>query len=274
LNFKIQLLYKNKIPVFTGMTSFIMLKELENLGLSKEEAKVYLAVLELKTSYVSLIASRAKVKRENCYYILDRLHKRGFVSYYIHKKIKYFSAESPKKFVNYFEDKLFEARQIIPELMVIHQSALNRPKIHFFDGMEGIKTVFEETLETKEELLGYTDLKAMQSLFPSYLEYYFDKIVETKIKVRLLSPTSNEGLKFREKYYKSEEAKELVEILFINPEEFDFKNQILIYENKVAIISLKEEELIGVLLESETVADTQRAIYNLSWLGATSFVAR
>src|SRR3989339_145845 len=247
-----------------------MLKELENLGLSKEEAKVYLAVLELKTSYVSLIARRAKVKRENCYYILDRLHKRGFVSYYLHKKIKYFSAESPKKFINYFEDKLFEARQIIPDLMMIHQSNVNRPKIHFFDGIEGVKTVFEEALETKEELLGYTDLRALQYLFPAYLEYYFDKIIEKKIKARLLSPTSDEALKFRDEYYKTEEAKELVEILFINPEEFTFKNQILIYENKVATISLKEEELIGVLTESTTIADTQRVIYNLAWLGATS----
>ena len=89
-----------------------------------------------------------------------------------------------------------------------------------------------------------------------------------------MSPTSDEALKFRDEYYKTEEAKELVEILFINPEEFTFKNQILIYENKVATISLKEEELIGVLTESTTIADTQRVIYNLAWLGATSFVAR
>lgn len=251
-----------------------ILRELENIGLSRDEAKVYLAVLELKTSYVSLIASRAKVKRENCYYVLDRLHKKGFVSYYLHKKLKYYRAESPKKFIHHYEDKLYKARQVIPDLMMLYQTAENRPKIHFFDGIEGIKTVFEETLETEDELLGYTDLKAMQNIFPAYLDYYFDQVISKQIKVRLLSPTSEEGLAFRDKYYQTEEAKELVEILFINPEEFQFQNQIFIYENKVATISLKEEEMIGVLTESTTIAASQRTIYNLAWLGATSFVAR
>jgi sugar-specific transcriptional regulator TrmB len=251
-----------------------MIKDLENLGLSKEEAKVYLALLELKTAYVSLIARKAKVNRENCYYVLDRLHKKGFVGYYMHNKLRYYTAESPKKFLYYFEDKLHSAKQILPDLMLLTQSGANRPKIHFFEGMEGVKTVFEETLESKDEILGYTDLKALQNLFPAFLEYYFDTIIENKIKTRLLSPTSDEGLKFRNKYYKTEEAKELIEILFINPAEFPFKNQVVIYENKVAMISLNEEELIGVLIESETVTDTQRIIYNLAWLGATSFVAR
>ncbi len=251
-----------------------MIRELETLGLSREEAKVYLAVLELKTAYVSLIARKSKVKRENCYYILDRLHKRGFVSYYMHKNLKYYSAQSPKKFIHYFEDKLYQARQLIPDLMLIHQTSENRPKIHFFNGIEGVKTVFEEALDSSSELLGYTDLKALQQLFPAYLEYYFDKIIENRIKTRLLSPSSAEALKFRDNYYKTEEAKNLIEILFINPAEFKFQNQILIYENKVATISLNEEELIGVLTESLVIADTQRTIYNLSWLGATSFVAR
>lgn len=256
-----------------GMTNK-MLRELQNLGLSKDEAKIYIALLELKTAYVSLIARKAKVNRENCYYILDRLYEKGFVSYYLHNKLKYYSAESPKKFVYYLEDKLFAAKNILPELMLLAQSDANRPKIHFFEGMEGVKTVFQETLESKGEILGYTDLKLLQEIFPAFLEYYFDQIVEKNIETRLLSPNSEEALKFRDKYYKTEKAKELVEILFINPKEFVFKNQLLIYENKLAMISLTQEELIGVLIESETIADTQRVIYNLSWLGATSFVAR
>ena len=47
----------------------------------------------------------------------------------------------------------------------------------------------------------------------------------------------------------------------------------LIYENKVAVISLNPEELIGMIFESPVYARSQKAIFNLAWLGASSFIA-
>ena len=60
----------------------------------------------------------------------------------------------------------------------------------------------------------------------------------------------------------------------MNPNEFAFENQISIYDNFVAIMSLNPDELTGVLIESAVYARTQKAIFDLSWLGATSFVAQ
>ena len=90
----------------------------------------------------------------------------------------------------------------------------------------------------------------------------------------MLSPLSKPGLSYLKEYYPENFDPNLVEIFFINPKQFPFEYEITIYGNRVAIISLNPEELIGLIIESPVYAKTQRAIFNLAWLGATSFVVR
>jgi hypothetical protein len=66
----------------------------------------------------------------------------------------------------------------------------------------------------------------------------------------------------------------LIEILLVNKDQFPFENEILIFGNTVGIVSLKKEELLGLLVESATFARTMRAVFDLAWLGATAFVAK
>ena len=51
---------------------------------------------------------------------------------------------------------------------------------------------------------------------------------------------------------------------FISPEK-RFTNEIDIYADKVSIISLNPKNLYGVIIKSESAADTQRSIYELLW---------
>ena len=51
----------------------MLVNQLEQFGLSKEEAQVYITVLELGGSFASTIARKSNTARVNCYYILDTL---------------------------------------------------------------------------------------------------------------------------------------------------------------------------------------------------------
>lgn len=106
------------------------------------------------------------------------------------------------------------------------------------------------------------------------LPNYTQKLVKRGIKNRLLFPSTEEARNFIKRFYPKNYPEELVEILFVNPKEFNFENQISIYGNTVAVMSLDPEESIGLLIESAVYARTQRAVFNLAWLGATSFVAQ
>ena len=66
----------------------------------------------------------------------------------------------------------------------------------------------------------------------------------------------------------------LIEILLVNKEQFPFENEVLIFGNVVGIVSLNPDELLGLIVESPTLARTMRAVFDLAWLGATAFVAK
>ena len=252
----------------------MLINQLEDFGLSEEEARVYLTVLELGGSFASTIAGKSNTPRVNCYYILETLKNKGLITSNLKGNVKFFIAEPPQVLVNQIEEKFEQAKRLLPELMSLTNANAFKPIIRSYEGLEGIKQIFEQTLEAKSEVLGYTNLEALGNLLPDYLPSYLNKLVKKRIKVRLLTPSTEAARNFVEKFYPKKYPEELVEILFVNPKEFAFENHISIYDNSVAITSLNPDELMGVHMQSGVYARTQKAIFDLSWLGATSFVAQ
>jgi len=249
--------------------------ELVPLGLSSEEARVYLALLELGSAYVSTIAKKAKVQRVACYHTLDKLVKKGLISKVMKNKIQSYSVESPRILVHQAEERLHQAQELLPQLLSMTNSLAYKPKIQYYEGAEGIKNIFEDTLEAQGELLGYTNLAELPRVLPeAYIKEYAQKKVSRKLKTRMLSPLSKKALRYTKSFYPKGYDERLVEILFINPKAFLFEYEINIYDDRVSLVSLNPKEVMGLIIESPVYAKTQRAIFNLAWLGATSFVAR
>jgi HTH-type transcriptional regulator, sugar sensing transcriptional regulator len=243
------------------------------LGLSEVEGKVYVALLELGGGYVSSVARASKLPRVNCYHTLEKLSEKGLVNYVTKEKVRYYSPEPPQKIVSILENRVHYARKALPELLSITNTLAMKPKIKYYEGMEGVKNIHEDTLTAKKELLGYSNLKGDAELFGDYIKEYASQKMQKSIKTRIICPSSDEAFSYVKNFYPKQFPPELIEILFVNPKEFWFENEILIYDNKVAVISLNKEELIGMIFESPVYAKSQRAIFNLAWLGASSFIA-
>lgn len=251
-----------------------MLTELTSLGLTTEEAKVYLAILELGGSYASNIARKAKVNRATCYHTINNLKEKGLINSYTKGKVLWFNVEDPKKLIKIEQEKLEKAKQLIPQLLSISNTLTFKPKIRFYEGIEGVKTIHEDILTTKEEVLGYTNLKTLGELFKNYFKDFCKRKIEKKIKTRYLAPQTGEGVDLIDEFYPKDYDRKLIEILLVNKDEFDFENEISIYENKVAILSLNPNEPLGLIIESSSFAKSMKSIFNLAWLGATAFVAK
>jgi hypothetical protein len=172
------------------------------------------------------------------------------------------------------EERVERAKELIPQLSSLMSTLAFKPKIRFYEGLEGIKSIFEDVLTTQGEVLGYTSLKGLIDLFPDYFRQYCHKKIRNSIKTRYIAPAAAEGVDIIDEYFPKKYDPNLLEILMVNPKEFDFRNEIAIYGNKVAVMSLNPDELIGLLIESATVAQTMKSVFDLAWLGATAFVAR
>lgn len=243
------------------------------LGLSETEGTVYMSLLQLGGGYVSTIARHAKLPRVNCYHTLENLSKKGLVTYVTKDNIRYYSAEPPQKLLNMQEEKMLYTKKLLPELLSITNSLALKPKIKYFEGRDAVKNIFEDTLTAKKEILGYSNLKAATDLFSDFIPRYAQKKMERNIKTRIICPSTPESFDYTRKFYPKNFPPQLIEIIYVNPREFWFEHEITIYDDKVAVISLNPEELIGMIFESPVYARSQRAIFNLAWLGATSFIA-
>lgn len=244
--------------------------DLEILGLSPDEATIFLSTLELGGGYASTIAQKSKIPRVNTYHILEKLIKKELINPIKRGKVKFFMPEPPQVLINQQEEKFRHAQQLLPELLSISNTHPFKPKIQAFEGLDQLEKLFSHMLDAKGELIGYTNLEKLATLTKENLPKHLKKSQKATIKRRLLSPKSESGIKFMHDHYPLDRT----EILFINPDTFPFENDISIYDNFVTIISLNPQEPIGVLIESATHAHTQRSIFNLAWLGATSFVAQ
>jgi len=249
--------------------------DLGKFGLSKTESRVYISLLSLEGAYVSTVAQRSNTERTNCYHTLKTLAKRGLVSVTNRGSYKYYIAETPKKFIYEQEDKLHLAKKMVPDLLSLRQSGLSiMPKMKYYEGKEGVKTLLRQCLDTKTELLSYTNIKLLKDKFGSLLQEYCDGKVRKKVKSKIISPYHKETESFLEESFPKDYIYTSIQLLYINPKEFFLENDITIFDDKVSIISLNPDENIGVIIESQVYADTSRATFSLSWLGATTFVAK
>lgn len=231
---------------------------LTSLGLTEKEAKVYLALTELGTALVSDIAHKAGINRVTTYDILEKLKIRGMVSYYTKKKIKYFSSIAPETLLEEFEKRTSDLRGSLPKFKTL-TGEINHPRIRYFEGLEGIKAIYADTLTSKTEILNYSNSYEIRKKWPNYDQEYVAKRAQKKIHLRGICPKDKAGETVHaqdKEYYR--------EMRLIPSDQFDFTNEINIYDDKVAIISFKDE-LIGMIIESIEIANSQRAIFNMCW---------
>lgn len=229
------------------------------LGLSTTETKVYLASLSLGPTSVQDIAKESKLSRTATYDAVESLQKRGLLSTYERGKKRYFVAEEPEKAVAYFrenmhkmEDHLETFLRALPELKL--QVGGEKPTVHFYEGDEGIFTLFRDvaSVDPKEldEVSNVEDI--YQHLDEKFLLEVRKIIDPTKMRYRLLVRGE------------AKNPRPGVEICRIPDELGTFHGDIWIYANRVAFVTFVGKP-VCVIIESEPFAETARVLFSAAW---------
>lgn len=232
---------------------------LTDVGLTDKESDVYLSALELGPSSASDIALRSKLNRVTTYDILEKLMHKGFISTHTQKKMKIFVATDPDMVKKDVEQKYRALRAALPDLRRLHGKT-SHPRVLYYEGLEGVKRVYNDTLTSKTEILNYADSKSIRTFWPEYDEEYVGQRVKKKIYLRGIAPRDEYG-----EVVVAHNKESFREIRLVEPTEFSFANEINIYNSKVAIISYGKDELVGMIIDSPEIADTQRAIFMMAW---------
>lgn len=123
-------------------------KQLEELGLSTNEVKVYTASLELGAATAQQLAAKAAVVRPTAYVAIGGLVKRGLMSSHTRGKKQFFQGEKPEVLLGFIENEKKrittneqKLKALIPRLHALVSTTGSRPDIGFYEGMEGLETM-------------------------------------------------------------------------------------------------------------------------------------
>ena len=239
-------------------------QSLKNLNFTEKEAKVYLAALELGKGTVSQISRKADINRTTGYDVLDSLVTKALVNISGKEPKQEYVAETPDKIIKLFTEQfnkskqfLEEANEVVPELKSLHNTT-GRPQVRFYEGKDGLKEVYEDTLTSTEPIRAYATIDDMHRTLPNYFPEYYKRRAGKGISIRGIIPKTQIAL---ERSEHNEEEKR--EIAFVPPDKYYFSPEINIYDNKIMIASWREE--LGIIIESKEIADAMKKIYELSW---------
>lgn len=235
-------------------------KDLEQYGFDDKKAKVYLATLELGTGKAHEIAKNTKIERPTVYEVLNKLIQDGLVSMYEKRGIKHFVAEDPAKIQKQLQQKERSFSELMPELLSLFNILKAKPKIRYYEGIDGIKTILQDTLTPKNKklrgILSVVDLFKIPG--QEFMDSYVAKRIEEKIQLRVIRsrqkdvpeywPTSTQAL--RELRY--------------TPAQMVFSMTMYVYDNKVGLISSRKENF-GMMIESEEFSENIGNLFEALW---------
>lgn len=236
---------------------------LESAGLSGNEIKVYLALLDLGSALAGEITKKSGVNRTNVYDALDRLTERGLVSYVIKANRKHFEAANPERIIKYLDEKELEVRSkkemvtsILPELEKRRKLSREAQEATIYSGRKGLKSVAEEVLKTKKEMLAFGAEGQFIKLFTHYAEQWHLRRGKLRIPIKII---------YNEKIRKSKSKANFP--LFqkrFNATVQDTPSTTWIFGDKVAIVVWSEQPVV-TLIRSKEVAKSYRQFFEVIW---------
>ncbi|MBN1385855.1 TrmB family transcriptional regulator [Candidatus Woesearchaeota archaeon] len=236
-----------------------LLRNIETLGLSQNEAKVYIALLEMRSASAGLVAQKSGVHRVNVYDTLERLMEKGLVSTSSKAEKKYFEVASPENLKRIAERKRKEIEQfdeIFPQLELKYQMGTEKQEVHHFKGKRGIISIYEdmiETLKPGEYMYGLGTTGIMREILKHWITDWTRR-------------RDGKGVKVKSIYYQNARGKEifpLQERRFL-PKQFGFfPTTTYVYADKVAIISFTG--MIGVVIQSKEIAVNFKRYFDQMW---------
>ena len=242
----------------------MLIKELQEFGLSDKEARVYLAALELGTSTIQELSQKSNVNRATTYIQVEALLKRGLLSTVDKNKKSVFIAERPDRLLSILdeqkqkiENKHDRIKKLIPDFEALYNVIGDRPRVRFFEGSVGMdawrQDVYTLGPDRVDIILPLVDNFEEMSEDTSFLE----KLLTRVQVVRLLVPEEK-----RQAMDKVITSKNLLIRYHKMP---SFRAEMIIYSNKVYISKALGAANMAVLMEDKMIYKSFLAIYDTLW---------
>ncbi len=239
---------------------------LEDAGFSHHQAVVYDYLIKHGPSLASTVARHTHIARTLMYRVLDELIALELVSRTDEQgAVARYTPAHPVKLHEYAEHQKQAAEHtaaaigsVVDTLTGEYNKSLGRPGVVFFEGTEGVRRVYDDTIANNKSkrlqvLRSHLD---SQTLGTAFYREYAQRRVRNNIFTEIISPTPTHDPRTTKDTGLHKIRRSMRD--WRVPAEID------IYDDKVAIVAF-DEPLIGTIIEKKAVADTMRALFSYVW---------
>jgi sugar-specific transcriptional regulator TrmB len=236
---------------------------LKDIGLSEHESAVYFAMISLGPTSVLKISRASGVKRTTIYTVIDALKEKGLVRVEFRGFKSLFAAESPEKLEIILEQRKSKLKTRLRDFMDIYNKGGGETLIRIYEGMEGIRSVYNSLLtdiKPKEDYMIIAGMQKAYALDKAFYDDLRDRRSKLPIRVRILvaDPENEESkkiLQFQKNF--NMEARAL-------PPETKLTTNMVITPQRILIHQL-EMPIMAIVIENKSTIKMHQELFEVMW---------
>lgn len=248
------------------------------LGLTENELQFYLTLLKLGPSSIQRVTKEMNIFRSSGYVLSDSLIQKGLISKQQKSQGQLLIPEPPKALKDLLTTKEKEIGRVkkeitddLPTLTSLFQANQSDPVIKVYEGVEGLKRVHEDILDTGETMYCYPRIDtAIQVLSDEFQLEFIRQRVKRGIKaigITLQTPASKDIL---------DRSKAIGEACGVGPKclreiralpdhlQEMITGEKILYGNKVAYLTY-DKKVLAVVLEHPEIVQVEKKHFDILW---------
>lgn len=237
------------------------ISSLTDLGLTENEAKVYVHALALGPTTALAIARRAAMYRPTVYAALDTLAQKGLMHDEVHGLKTKYVASDPANLEILLEKTRSEFRRTLPELQALYTKRGEDETIAYYDGSASVQqmyTALVQGLTHKDYYYVISDEERWMQSDPVFFERIAKEVSARRLDFRLILQDSE-----RARYLKQYEANFGMRVQIV-PKEKDFVMSMVVTPRHVFMHALTEPAS-AICIQSRRAIEMQRQVFLLMW---------
>lgn len=236
--------------------------KLKDIGLGPKPASVYMTLLQIGEGSVTEIAALSKIKRTTCYDILEDLLLKRLINKTYRGSRKIFTAKAPETLLDIPRDQEQKILEMLPELKAFYNTSTIKPKLQYYEGIEGIRAVEYQILDSTTEEYYY--FGAFSDMIDTLGIEFFKKLVEDRLKRGIWS----NALRVKSKETDLKESKGsddyMRRVRYMPKAIHENTVAVTITDRKVFILS-SLRECYALVIESPELVALMRGIWQMLW---------
>src|SRR3989344_278553 len=240
-------------------------KHLTKLGLTKDEVKVYLTAIELGKCTILQLARSTYIPRTTVYLIIESLLEKELLKQSAKGKKKIYFPATPEELLSLARKKKQEINETIASLEqeTAYLSALynkdhKKPRVLYYEGIDGIKKIYEGTLAS-EKILVHCMSQTAREIMGDYLEHYFERVISRMIHTFEIVSDSSQDKQYQKEY--STLRNKIITI----PATYTTDTNYMIYGDKVAFITYKDSFPVAIVIDDKELSFFETIRFMMIW---------